>query len=173
MQKNRCRSFLIKTGCVVLSFMMITLLAGPMNINAAEDVQPDASVQKSEVESTFPTNVSEMIEGDSEDVESTSDEETVSDQEIDTEPTSDTEPASDTEPDDTNPQDTPAAEPKNGVVIEDGVYHYYINDIMQQWLITTESGDRYYAGADGELARNEVIRFSDSNIGWLYFGDDG
>ena len=64
-------------------------------------------------------------------------------------------------------------EKKNGVVIEDGVYHYYIDGVMQKWLITASNGDRYYADSDGSLARNKVIKFSDTSIGWLYFGNDG
>ena len=62
---------------------------------------------------------------------------------------------------------------KNGVVIEDGVYHYYIDDVMQKWLITDANGDRYYAGSDGVLVRNKVVKFNDTSIGWLYFGNDG
>ena len=75
--------------------------------------------------------------------------------------------------DDSEDPDEETVEKKNGVVIEDGVYHYYIDNVMQKWLITDANGDRYYAGSDGVLARNKVVKFNDTSIGWLYFGADG
>ena len=71
--------------------------------------------------------------------------------------------------------------PKNGIVEEDGVYHYYVNNVMQKNLGLVKIGDDYYYVCySGKLKQNgkqtvtaaQVANYPELSAGVYFFGED-